>query len=269
MEWDESVDGPNILKDIRPLSRDILLLLKDDELNIFKKTSLYINHFSAEYVVFTTSESKLTLRSENTPNKYVDIYYNIFEYNGELDYFFKYKDNLNLIFIKFITKYLQCKYKTFCDEVDFDFRYYKDHPGDIIIDVRYQYGDRIGDYIYWLIQGNEPRWMLTANYEDPTKLIPSSIIYLTLGHLCQDEDENGNRAEECYQLTIPPQILFLEYNCQLTNINKNNFIAIEYVPNLWTNEEYDIVNNSALVLSAFYNYTFNKQSTKSARNNQA
>lgn len=256
MEWYEEKYGQNSLKDIKPLSAGILELLGHNKLEIFKKTSLYINHFSAEYVVLNTNESELILHRQHN-RTCVKMIYNVFEYDGCLDYLPIYFTTVEIVFAEFINKYLCCvfRYAGKDSRIDIDYRYFKDHPLDMFVKLHATDYTITGDYIYWLIQGNEPRWMACFN-PYPTSIITSdSIIYLSLMDI-----------SPCDGLIIPPQILFVEYSCESSDIDADNFIAAEFVNNLhvsWTNYG---ETRSLVVADAFYNYTFNGNLVKSARN---
>lgn len=260
METD-SREQDNILHNYSPLTCNVFMQLKNYELLMFKKTSLYRHHFSAKNVILNTDKSELKLFCQSV-NSCVMVNYHKFNYNGCLDYTTNYNNNRSSIFAEFIIDYLQCKHSEYYDEPEsIDYRYYKDHPIDMFIYVWFNDGNKIGDYVYWLIQDNEPRWMFILNNRLNTDTIPDYIKYLNIGHQCHTN-------EECHQLIIPSQILFLDYNCRLNNINKNNFIAVKCLPS-WMNGYKDEITNSDKVMDAFYNYTFNNRLVKSAKNNYA
>jgi hypothetical protein len=226
-------------------SADVLNLLSPERLEMFRKTDLF-KHFEAELVISKLDKSEIYIEfGDNFHGDY--FYFNVFKYNGVMRLGCVFEP-IEESYAHVIDNYLTCKGDDLVD-FDRDIRYYKDHPYDTQIYVKTEQNWSIiyGDYQYWLMLGNKPRYMY-YECDMATTEIPDEIIFLDLEHGHGD-----------IRISTPKQVLFL--------ISRH----IDYPDQLIAYYKTDIAEDSkveekekSLIWEAFHDYNFYKRS-KSAR----
>jgi hypothetical protein len=221
-------------------SADILSQLLPERLELFRKTKLY-KHFEAELVIPELDKSEIYMEFDNVINRNY-LYFNVFKYDNAIRVGYS-CGTFEQSWVHAIGNYLNCR----CYDLrylNYDIRYYKDHPYDSVITIKAEQNWSIiyEDYQYWLIQGNKPRYMYYG-YNGITT-IPDEIIFLYL----DNHDEN-------IRVPIPEQILFL-ISKNITN--PDQLIAYYRVD---IEEELKFMcKEKSLIWEAFHDYNFRKRS---------
>jgi hypothetical protein len=213
---------------------EILAALSESQLELFKRTKLYA-HFSGKTILLETDISQLRLRYMAG---YV-INFNIVGYDGGIE-FNTFKSKKPFAFIMFVTGYLNASIRLSSYKNTNDIRYFENHREDLYTEISSTNLYSLGDYIYWLMQGNSPRVLRLINRFTPD-IVPDGIIYLMIECRC---------ASKCKDINIPDSVLFLDYECSL-KVDPSRFISCR------RSEPYE-------KLSAFRKYIFGTRNTKRA-----
>lgn len=199
----------------------IFELLSEETISAFKETSLFRHHFNSELVLMMCDKSCIDFSIyQNTW-----FYYDIYRYESSIYY------SLMISNDRSPEDILGCLIESYLRGTDFshgsntvvkvDIRYFKDHPRDLMVKSEYQSGHyELKDYVYWLLQGNKPRYMIV--YYD-TIAIPDYVICVFVS--CND---CANLQTPSCNFIIPDNVLFLITKCPI-NTDTDRFIAYREV----------------------------------------